>query len=45
MRRASPFELAEPAEPLLQEIKGQHDQRANLKFEAGMRDEWLWIRG
>ncbi len=37
MRRANPFEPVEPAEPLLREIKGQHDQRANLKFES--RDE------
>ncbi len=33
MRRANPFELVEPAEPLLQEIKGQHVQRLTLNLE------------
>ena len=33
MRRANPFEPVEPAEPLLREIKGQHDQRLTLNLE------------
>jgi len=33
MRRSNPFEPVEPAEPLLREIKGQHDQRLTLNLE------------